>query len=152
MKTNNIIAAIFIALTGTAFVACDETDGISVVPVLDKITLEPNLPAPGDSITATAHQAVKGKLINATTYNWQFTYWTQADDGSTVKVDTLLSQHTNYDGEYNGDPYMGYRLPTTIVPGSSIMITINASYSCSGQTAQGALYGSANKTQSFSIK
>ncbi len=146
MKPKTFIPLLTLAVAATAFTACDDTDGTSVVPQFDKIDIAPNRPAPGDSLTATAHQAVKGKLINATTYNWTFTYYVQHDDGSVEKLDTTLTHHTNYDGESSDDPSIGYRLPATAVGGTQMQISLRATYNCSGQTASGALYGEATRS------
>lgn len=144
-----------IAFAVLGFTACDETDGTSVVPRFDRIDVVPARPAAGDSITATAHQAVIGHLINATTYTWQFSYSynTVKESGYTVTKDTtvVLSKHVNYDGEDNSDPVIGYRLPANVVSGSRLAISIHATYNCSGQTASGALYGEATRSTQVNI-
>lgn len=89
----------------------------------------------GDVITVTALQDQKGRLINATTYNWEVKAQIPNADG--VYVDSVFftqSVHTNYDGTSNADPFIKFTIPPTATGRATV--SFNASYSLSGQGVQ----------------
>lgn len=150
MKKILLITAFGAAFSAAFLASCDNVDGTSVVPVFDAIQSSNDRPAPGDSVNFTAHQAVMGKLINATTYTWSFRYSYFKEEAMTADTVVVKSVQTNYDGIDSSDPKMGFRLPQDIA-GASFTVTIHASYSLSGQTAEGAIYGQATRTRNFNI-
>ncbi len=150
MKKILLITAFAAAFSAAFLASCDKVDGTSVVPVFDAIQSSNDRPAPGDSVNFTAHQAVMGKLINATTYTWSFRYSYFKEEAMTADTVVVKSVQTNYDGIDSSDPKMGFRLPQDIA-GASFTVTIHASYSLSGQTAEGAIYGQATRTRNFNI-
>lgn len=149
MKKNLLIIALA-AFSTTFLVSCDKVDGTSIVPVFDVINSSNENPAPGDSVNFTAHQAVTGKLINATTYTWSFRYSYFKEDAMTADTVVVKSVQTNYDGIDSSDPKMGFRVPSNIA-GASFVVAIDASYSLSGQTSEGAIYGHATRSRNFNI-
>ena len=135
---------------GASIVSCStDVDGTSIVPVFDKIICSPEHPAPGDSVTVTGHQVVMGKLVNATTYNWDFTY-TRAETNRDTTI--TRSTHVVYDAEGgSADPVMGFRIPADS-PGRYLKVSLHATYSLSGQTAEGAIYGEATRSTTITLQ
>lgn len=146
-----LFSLLSLPFVGFALVSCDKVDGESIVPHFDKITCSPERPHPGDSITLTAHQDVKGKNINATTYNWSFTF-SYFSDGQATRdtVVALPPVETNYDGISSADPVIGFRLPTNIAS-ESVTVSLHANYNLTGQTALGQIYGSASRSSRIII-
>ncbi len=131
-------------------ISCDdESDGISVVPHFSGIVCEPSLPNPGDSITLTAVQDQKGKLINKTSYDWTLKYSYFYDGAATRDTTVTRTITTNYDGISSDDPVAGFWLPANIA--SDLTVTIRAYYNLSGQTSTGQLYGEASRTSQIRI-
>ena len=86
----------------------------------------------GQTITARAVQAEKGRLINATTYKWTL-YVERAS-----KKDTLTNiVRTNYDGTDNSDPTWTITIPADARPGTPATLLFEASYSYSGGGVEG---------------
>ena len=126
--------------------SCEKVDHESIVPQFSSISCSPAQHKAGDSIIVVAHQMVIGKLINATTYKWSFTYTNPRTytDTTVVKTEKVIYDITPT------DPMMGFRLPAGI-PRSTFTVTIQANYSLSGQTAAGQIYGSASKSGHFNV-
>lgn len=131
------------------FTSCDKVDGLSVVPRFDRIDCDTPNPAPGDTITLTAHQSVQGHLINKTTYTWSFQFSVAGEDyyRDSTFVRTV---ETNYDGIDNGDPVIGFRIPKNI--SSHLNVSLRASYNLSGSTAEGQIYGEATRSTLIRIQ
>ena len=130
-----------------AFMACEKTDSNSIVPQFSSITCEPENPAAGDSITLTAHQSVRGHLINSTTYRWAFTYI----DGSTFSDTTVVRNvEVVYDAVDGTDPQVGFRIPSD-TPSNKLTVSLTALYSLSGQTETGQIFGQAARSTSITI-
>ena len=129
------------------FMACEKTDSTSVVPQFSSITCEPEMPMAGDSITLTAHQSVRGHLINSTTYRWAFSYI----DGTTFS-DTTVYRNVEvvYDAVGGADPTVGFRIPADM-PGNRLGVSLTALYSLSGQTETGQIFGQASRSTSITI-
>lgn len=105
----------------------------------------------GDVITVTALQDQKGRLINATTYNWDVIAPVQQEDGKYVN-DTIYSKsiHTNYDGLDSGDPSVTFSIPEKALGQSTVVFS--ASYSFSGygiQVADGSSYENSGSVSGY---
>lgn len=145
-----LLYSVLVAVASTfALVACDKVDGTSVVPRFDRIDCDTPNPSPGDTITLTAHQSVQGHLINKTTYTWSFQFSVAGEDyyrDSTI----VRTVETNYDGIDSGDPVIGFRIPKDI--SSHLNVGIRATYNLSGSTAEGQIYGEANRSTLIRIQ
>ena len=89
----------------------------------------------GDVITVTALQDQKGRLINATTYNWSVRASIPNEDG--VYRDSVFftrSIPTNYDGTSNADPYIQFTIPQNALGWATV--SFNATYALSGTGVQ----------------
>lgn len=87
---------------------------------------------PGQTFTARAVQAEKGRLINATSYKW--TLYVECAS----KIDTLSNiVRTNYDGTDNSDPQYSFTIPAEAKPGTAATLVFEASYSFSGKGVEG---------------
>jgi hypothetical protein len=150
MRKKLIFSSLLMAMCCNLWIGCSNDDVYSIVPHFSTIECRPNPVTPGDSITLTARQDQMGKLINATSYDWSFSYQ-YFYDGAVTKDTTvyLPTVKTNYDGISNADPVIGFHVPTNIA--GNLTVTINAFYSLSAQSSSGALYGQANRTNQIPV-
>jgi hypothetical protein len=147
MNKSLIFTALFGITSLLAFTACEKTDNTSIVPQFSSITCQPEKPAAGDSITLTAHQSVRGHLINSTTYRWAFTYI----DGTTFNDTTVVRNvEVVYDAVDGADPQVGFRIPAD-TPSNKLTVSLTALYSLSGQTATGQIFGQAARSTSITL-
>ena len=147
MKKTFIFTFLFVIAALLTISSCDKTDGISVVPKFSSISCEPTTPAPGDTMTLTAHQSVHGKLIYSATYKWGFRYF---DDILQRDTTVYRTESVVYDNIGGPDPQMGFRLPAYSTA-SRLYVTLTASYGLSGQTEQGQIFGQASTSSTVNI-
>ena len=99
---------------------CDD-DYVSVLPSFSDITFDTDQLYTGMTVTATAVQATKGKLLDRTTYDWV------VNDTTTAKVTVI------YDND-NGDPVFKFKVPKVAVTRpSTITVKFEGRYNISGQ-------------------
>jgi len=134
--------SLFLAVLGLLFTmaSCQKNDYTSYLPSWKGFEFKSNGQVvdpkkeiyAGDAITITALQDQKGRLINATTYNWEIKAQIPNENG--VYVDSVIrkSEHTNYDGTSNADPFIYFIIPQTAKEGIAT-VSFNATYSLSGQ-------------------
>ena len=151
--------SLFIAVLGLLLttISCQKNDYTSYLPSWKGFEFKSNEQVvnprtgihAGDVITVTALQDQKGRLINATTYNWEVKAQIPNENG--VYVDSVfytLSVHTNYDGTSNADPFIKFTIPPTAT--GSGKVSFNASYALSGQGVQISDGGDYSKSPNIS--
>ena len=99
----------------------DSDEYVSVLPSFSDITFDTDQLYTGMTVTATAVQATKGKLLDRTTYDWV------VNDTTTAKVTVI------YDND-NGDPVFQFKVPKVAVKTpSTITVKFEGRYNISGQ-------------------
>ena len=127
-KYFGIIACVFCL---TLWVGCEDdsdntSDYTSVLPAFSDITFDTDQLYAGMTVTATAVQSKKGKLLNRTTYDWY------VNDTTTQHVGIVYDQN-------NGDPIFTFKVPAvSITRPTSITIKFTGKYSVSGSSCKAA--------------
>ncbi len=133
--TTLITCATALMLGAAALTACDDSDE-SYPPTFKGFSYEPQTVRPGDSLTITAVQAKKGKLLNAVDYSFSMKI-SVLEDGETRDSTLSYSYHTNYDGTDNGDPVWKLLLPEETVGGRTYSCSFSARWSNSADGSGG---------------
>ena len=124
----------------------DYTD--SYAPVYGKMVFAPTRAILGDSVTVTVEQAQKGHGLEKTTYTWSFKYGYETEDGAVRDTTEVFTQHTNYDGTYDGDPTIRFLVPANCAS-RNISVSLYATFS--GYIGN-ALFLQANKSGTLVVQ
>ena len=102
----------------------DENDYVSILPSFYDITFDTDQLYAGMTVTATAVQSRKGKLLDRTTYDWE--------------VNDTISKHDGltYDAS-NGDPTFTFKVPeASKTRPTSITVKFTGKYGISGSNCK----------------
>ena len=97
----------------------------------------------GDKLTVTALQDEKGRLINATTYNWSLKAPVLLDDGVTYRDSVVFARSvpTNYDYYGGVDPSVEFTIPRNALGRATLSFRATFQYSGNGiQVSNGGTY------------
>lgn len=131
MKTRLLLALAVLTAIFT-IVSCDEKNYESYPPTWKGFQITPNPVTPGEKVTVVAIQNEKGRLINATDYDWTLIVELEPEGRDTIK----RHEHTNYDGISNADPRMTFTIPANAKSNRQAKLTFNAVYQYSGHGIQ----------------
>ena len=117
MKAKKQIVIFLSCILAMSFVAlsCAQEKDEYVAPKFGKMSQTPDPAKAGQDVTLTVAQEQKGNGIYSTTYEWVIKNVVPTETGALK--DTLISVHTNYDGNGKADPTLTFKLPDDCKPG-----------------------------------
>ena len=108
-KKQILIFLSFVLAMSFVVLSCSKEKDEYVAPKFGKISQTPDPAKPGQEVTLTVAQERQGNGIYSTTYEWVIKSVVPTETGALK--DTLLSVHTNYDGNGKADPTLTFKLP-----------------------------------------
>ena len=95
--------------------SCAEEKDEYAAPKFGKMTQDPDPAKVGENVVLHVAQEQKGNGIYSTTYEWVIKNLVPTETGALK--DTLISVHTNYDGNGKADPTLTFTIPGNCKPG-----------------------------------
>ena len=130
MKFKNLIMmALPVVVFAASVVSCEEEKDTYIRPSFSGITQEPNPVTPGEQVVLTIGQKEKGNGIAGVTYTWTIKDLVPDPDDPSLRKDTVLNVHTNYDGYDKQDPVLKFKVPANCSAGKYTVI-MKALFSC----------------------
>ena len=142
MKRNLHTAFAAALLTALCLASCDDTDPVSYMPLYEGIAISPDFLRAGDSVTVTAVQQDKGRLIYHADYRWEVAYATIGSNGRPDTIRTSKHLSVVYDVE-SEDPVLKFLIPAGSGGRLQVRFRADFRYSAMGDTGHdGSAYDS----------